>query len=342
MDIDIQEFLTVFCSFGKIPFESHLKDTNRRIDRLIGFCNSITEGEIAKYVYEEGNKSVETIELLKRSIWNSCQNIIRYRDTIISHYIEDAFGTIETIPIVDDDDDDIEITGESTVYDPLFLSDNSFVSIIIPKGTFDIPGPDDYTEEQVRLGEVDTSGLGLEVPKGTPITVNIKLVPFREELYRISKTGQVFLDVINAYLINEKDRPKSSVESICTSISPILTEFKLFTKDIDGYGLMRMLSPEDGNESDMQPSTMIKNETLALHLLKLLEMDGPEYFRQNNWFERIAQEWGVEKHIHNRLYDFHQNNYSQKAYKRIKRLCDVVKEEMQIESLKYEEAFLIR
>ena len=347
--MDIKDFYIILGFFEQVERDTKLENPRERMDELFDFCSSVSPVEIEGYLYGIGETGLSRLENLKKAIWSSCKFISINHDRIWLCYESDtsfqespshkeyleslaAFSLSQEEHISVDDllgaAPDLTIVHEEDGADTTDIQDDDPDHEVLIA-----PHPEDNFSPAYRAAF--TEYIVHEFLEG-------KKRVFLENLGSITEAAESSIEIIDRYISREKDRPKTTVEKICSRISPILSEFNLFTKSIDEFELRRMLSPENGKESGMQPSTMIKNGTLALHLLKLLEMDGPDYFRQNDWFMRIAHKWGVERLIHNRLYDFRQEEYSQKTYKKIKRLCDVVKDEMQIKSLKYEEVYLIR
>ena len=347
--MDIKDFYIILGFFDQVERDTKQENPRERMDELFDFCSNVSPVEIEGYLYGIGETGLSRLENLRKAIWSSCKFITINHDRLWLCYesdtsfqespsyqeylesitalslsqeerisVEDLLGADPDLTIVHEED------GADTKYIP---EDNPDHEVLIASH------PEDFFSPESRAAF--TEYIVHEFLEG-------KKRVFQDKLGSITGAAESSIEIIDRYISREKDRPKSTVERICSRISPILSESDLFTKSIDDFELRRMLSPENGKESGMQPSTMIKNGTLALHLLKLLEMDGPDYFRQNDWFMRIAHKWGVERLIHNRLYDFRREEYSQKTYKKIKRLCDVVKDEMQITSLKYEEVYLIR
>lgn len=353
--MDIKDFYIILGFFDQVERDTKQENPRERMDELFDFCSNVSPVEIEGYLYGIGETGLSRLENLKKAIWSSCKFITIHHEQIWLSY--ESNTSFQESPSYKEHLENLTALNLS-LQEPISLEDLLGADpdlTLFQEADEDEPEPEPYTTN-IPDDDSDHEVLIASHPEDffspesrAAITEYIvheflegKKRVFLEKLVSITEAAESSIEIIDRYISREKDRPKSTVERICSRISPILSESDLFTKSIDDFELRRMLSPENGKESGMQPSTMIKNGTLALHLLKLLEMDGPDYFRQNDWFMRIAHKWGVERLIHNRLYDFRREEYSQKTYKKIKRLCDVVKDEMQITSLKYEEVYLIR
>ena len=315
--MDIKEFLTVFGSFGSISMESDLINTNQKIDYLLDTCESIKESEIARYIYAEGDKSRKRIERLQQQIWNSCRYMVLSSDTIIRHYLLDAFGvTVKesadgpelfteadvsglTVDVSFDGPEQITV---ATVLDPHSIErERRFVSFTLPESIrleWESYLDNYATYSRIRLGEIDPTA-GPEIKSGTPGYLYVNFEAFKEEIHRISKTGHVVLDVINTYLSYEKDRSSGrSVVDFSEAIAPII-DGNVFNEPIDGAILEDVFRMKDKH------NLTIQNEMPKFwaQILWLMFKDGPKECRNKEWIKRIASNWNMINSLKNRVYE---------------------------------------
>ena len=344
--MDIKEFLTVFGSFGSISMESDLINTNQKIDYLLDTCESIKESEIARYIYAEGDKSRERIERLQQQIWNSCRYMVLSSDTIIRHYLLDAFGvTVKesadgpelfteadvsglTVDVSFDGPEQITV---ATVLDPHSIErERRFVSFTLPESIrleWESYLDNYATYSQIRLGEIDPTA-GPEIKSGTPGYLYVNFEAFKDEIHRISKTGHVVLDVIDAYLSYEKNRPSGrSVVDFSEAIAPII-DGKVFNEPIDGAKLEEVLLIKDKDQLTLKNG----RKKLWAHILWLLFKDGPKQCQEKEWLERIALHWRMTHDMKNRPYE----GLGENTEKIMQQVKEAVKKVAGVDELNYD------
>ena len=342
--MDTKDFFQVFNFFGQLTGDTELDNPRKRLDDLLEFCSKVDRLDIEGYLYSIGETGLSRLENLKKLIWSSCKFISFHNEQIRECYFsgglfvfkdgltynefcrrQEAWSSFVKRPLDLAElkkqlDEHPELVSE--MIDETEEGEEDLLSYEEHDGEIIVQAPGDIGFEEVsRLAGQDHDEW-----------IEEERSEFKAILRRIKSIGELSIIIIDRYLSLEKDRPKSigSLDELAVKLAPILSD-ELFSSDVDGERLKRILLLEE------PPRLKPRKEGLAIHLLKLLELEGPDTFQENDWFKRALGQWS----LYNAQPRLSPKDISKKRDKCMKRICGIVREVMQKDKLEYEEKFMV-
>lgn len=330
--MDIKDFFVILGFFDQMKRDTKPDNPRERMDELFDFCSNVSPVEIEGYLYGIGETGLSRLENLKKAIWSSCKFITINHNRIWLCYESDTsfqespsyqecLETLTALSLSQEEhisvedllgaDPDLTIVHEEDGADTTYIPDDDPDHEVLIASR-----PEDFFSPAYR--EAFTEYIVHEFLEGE------KRV-FLEKLGSITGAAESSIEIIDRYISREKDRPRSigSIDELSEKLSPLLSEL-LFADDVDGERLKRMLLLEE------TPKLQGSRKGLAVHLLKVLELDGPDSFQESGWFDRAIDKWGLQDALQ-RLSD-----ESGIRKKRMQSICRIVREVMRKDELIYD------
>lgn len=325
------------------------KDFKVDLDGLADFCAQVEQIDIESYLYEIGEKSLTRLARLKETIWDCCKFISLHKDLISKLYISgdhDVMADKDGVYFLDPDsfadydcyyDYELECwvwTNKLETIEDFLTNMKDGVELV--NHHFFFKTEEDYDKAVARFESLSFVEL-LETGVIPSVAVRFKKPSekkFKKKLTKIIHILQLSLKIAKYYLDNEQGRPRNpnSVEEYADVLFPLLAD-KLLIQPTDSEGLARVISLKD------KPILKPRTDALAIKVLQLLSLDGPDICRTEIWLSEALEVWGVKGSAYNRLYDKGEG-LSKKLTGTLSAICAIIKEAFELKRLQFEDEYL--